>query len=96
MEMYNPCHPGTILREETLKALNMTVTEFAKKLGVSRQAISEIINEKRGISPSMALRLSKALGTSAEIWINMQSAYDLWQTKQSINLDNVEEIRKTA
>ncbi len=96
MEMYNPCHPGAILREDTLKALNMTVTEFAKKLGVSRQAISEIINEKRGISPSMALRLSKALGTSAEIWINMQSAYDLWQTKQSINLDNVEEIRKTA
>lgn len=63
--MYNPCHPGEILREETLKSLNITVTEFAQKLGVSRQAISEIINEKRGISPSMAFRLAKALGTSA-------------------------------
>lgn len=92
MEMYNPCHPGEILREETLKALNMTVTEFAKKLGVSRQAISEIINEKRGISPSMALRLSKALGTSAEVWFNMQAAYDLWQAKQITNVDNVKVI----
>jgi antitoxin HigA-1 len=96
MEMYNPCHPGEILREETLKALNITVTEFAKKLGVSRQAISEIINEKRGISPAMALRLSRALGTSPELWLDMQTAYDLWQTKQSINFDNVEVIRKLA
>ena len=96
MEMYNPCHPGEILREETLKALNMTVTEFAKKLGVSRQAISEIINEKRGISPAMALRLSKALGTSPDIWLKMQVSYDLWQAKQSTNLDNVQSIRKIA
>lgn len=96
MEMYNPCHPGEILREETLKALNMTITEFAERLGVSRQAVSEIVNEKRGISPSMALRLSKALGTSAEVWFNMQSAYDLWQAKQSINLDGVQKIRKSA
>jgi addiction module HigA family antidote len=94
--MYNPCHPGEILREETLKSLNITVTEFAQKLGVSRQAISEIINEKRGISPSMAFRLAKALGTSAELWVNMQAAYDLWQAKQTTNLDNVQKIRKCA
>lgn len=96
MEMYNPCHPGEILREETLKSLNITVTEFAKKLGVSRQAVSEIINEKRGISPNMALRLSKALGTTPDMWLRLQMAYDLWQAKQSINLDNVKLIRKVA
>ena len=96
MEMHNPCHPGEILREETLKSLKMTVTDFAKKVGVSRQAISEIINEKRGISPSMALRLSKALGTTPGLWLRMQVAYDLWQAKQTTNLDNVEKIDKSA
>lgn len=96
MEMYNPCHPGEILREETLKSLNITVTEFAKKLGVSRQAISEIINEKRGISPQMALRLAKALGTTPDVWLRMQVSYDLWQAKQSVNLDNVQKIKDAA
>ena len=96
MEMYNPCHPGEILRQETLKELNITVTDFAYKLGTSRQAISEIINEKRGISPAMALRLAKALGTSPDLWLRMQIAYDLWQAKQTVNLDNVEKISKSA
>jgi addiction module HigA family antidote len=96
MEMYNPCHPGEIILEEVIKPLNITVTEFAKKLGVSRQAISEIINGKRGISPSMALRLSKALDTSPDIWLKLQLTYDLWQAKQSVNLDKVELIRKAA
>ena len=96
MEMCNPCHPGEILREETLKHLNITVTDFARKLGVSRQAVSEIINEKRGISPQMALRLAKALGTTPDIWLRMQLAYDLWQARQSTNLDNVRLITKVA
>lgn len=96
MEMHNPCHPGEILREETLKTLNITVTEFAKFLGVSRQAVSEIINEKRGISPQMALRLSKVLGTSPDLWLKMQLSYDLWQAKQSVNLENVKVIKKIA
>lgn len=65
-------------------------------LGVSRQAISEIINEKRGISPQMALKLSKALGTTPELWLKMQLAYDLWQAKQTTNLDKVHIIKKTA
>jgi len=96
MEIYNPCHPGEILREETLKSLGLTVTKFAELLGVSRQAISEIINEKRGISPQMALKLSKALGTTPELWLKMQLAYDLWQAKQTTNLDKVHIIKKTA
>ena len=96
MEMHNPCHPGEILREETLPSLDLTVTDFAKVLGTSRQAVSEIINEKRGISPQMALRLSKALGTSPDLWLKMQLAYDLWRVRQSVNLDEVQVIQKTA
>ena len=62
--MRNPCHPGAVLREDVLKPLNITVTEFAKKLKISRQVLSQIINEKVGISPTMALKLAKALNTS--------------------------------
>ncbi len=96
MEMHNPPHPGEILREETLPSLEITITEFAKMLDTSRQAISEIINEKRGISPQMALKLAKALDTSPDIWLKLQIKYDLWQAKQSTNLDNVQIIKKTA
>jgi addiction module HigA family antidote len=96
MEMYNPPHPGEILREETLPSLNITITEFARLLDTSRQAISEIINEKRGISPQMALKLAKALGTSPDVWLGLQLKYDLWQAKQSTNLEKVHIIKKTA
>ena len=89
MEMFNPPHPGTILLEDWIKPLNFSVTEFALKI---RKNLSEIVNAKCGISPEMALKLSKALGTSAELWLNLQQAYDLWNAKQHVNLDNVEVI----
>ena len=92
MEMFNPLHPGTILLEDWIKPLNFSVTEFALKIGTSRKNLSEIVNAKCGISPEMALKLSKALGTSAELWLNLQQAYDLWNAKQHVNLDNVEVI----
>ena len=92
MEMYNPCHPGEIIREEYLKPLGLTVTEAALKLGVSRKALSDIVNEKAGISPLMALRLAKAFNTSPDVWINMQAKYDLWQVKQTANIDNVQKM----
>jgi len=92
--MYDPPHPGEILREEFLIPLNLTVTEFAKKLGMSRKVISDIVNEKAGISPAMALKLAKAFETSPGFWINLQKGYDLWQAKQTTNLDNIEVIRK--
>lgn len=92
MEMFNPPHPGEILRELYLPDYNLSVTAFALKLGVSRTTASELVNCKNGISADMALKLSKALGTSAELWLNMQQAYDLWQAKQRVNLDNVEVI----
>ena len=90
MEMYNPCHPGEIIREEYLKPLGISVTEAALKLGISRVTLSEIVNERAGISPSMALKLSKAFKTSAEYWINLQSQYDLAQARKNTNLDDVQ------
>lgn len=82
MGMYNPAHPGAVLKELYLPE-NMSVSEAAKKLGVSRQTLSAIINGRAGISAEMALRLSKALGTTADLWLKMQIKYDLWQAKQN-------------
>lgn len=92
MEMNNPPHPGTILLEDWIKPLNFSISEFALKLGTSRKNLSEIVNGKTGISPEMALKLLKALKTSAKLWLNLQLSYDLWQAKQHVNLDNVEVI----
>jgi len=79
MRMHNPSHPGPVLREYLGE---LSVTEAASRLGVTRAALSRILNGSAGISADMALRLRDALGTSAEMWINMQSHYDLWQAEQ--------------
>ena len=92
MEMFNPPHPGEILRELYLSDYNLSVTAFALKLGVSRTTASELVNCKNGISADMALKLAKAFGTTPRFWLNMQQAYDLWQAKKRVNLDNVEVI----
>lgn len=83
MQMYNPPHPGEILRELCLMPLGLTVTDAAEALGVSRKTLSAILNGRAGISPEMAIRLSKAFGTSAESWLNQQMQYDLWMAQQS-------------
>ena len=90
--MHNPTHPGKILLEDWIKPLNFTISKFALRIGTSRKNLSEIVNCKTGISPEMALKLSKALGTSAELWLNIQQAYDLWHARQTVNLDNIEII----
>lgn len=92
MKMFNPPHPGEILRELYLPDYNLSVTAFALKLGVSRTTASELVNCKNGISADMALKLAKAFGTTPRFWLNMQQAYDLWQAKKRVNLDNVEVI----
>jgi len=94
MEMFNPPHPGEILLEEYIKHLGFSISEFALKIGTSRKNLSEIVNQKSGISSEMALKLSKALGTSPEIWLRLQLKYDLWNAKQHVNLDNVEILYK--
>lgn len=83
MSMFNPPHPASILREDILPELGLSVTEAAKQLGVSRVQFSRLINEHAAISTDMALRLEQWLNTTtAETWLKMQLAYDLWQTQQ--------------
>lgn len=73
-----PTHPGAVLREDVLPALGMRQGEFARRLGVSRLSVNELLREKRALSPEMAARLGKALGTAPESWLAMQNAVDLW------------------
>jgi antitoxin HigA-1 len=83
MRMHNPPHPGEVLRELCLAPLGLSVTDAAEALGVSRKTLSAILNGRSGISPEMAIRLSKAFGTSAESWLNQQMQYDLWVAEQT-------------
>jgi antitoxin HigA-1 len=82
MRMYNPPHPGEVLKQLCLEPLKLNVTEAAKALGVSRKTLSAILNGRAGISPEMAMRLSIAFDTSAESWLNQQTQYDLWQIER--------------
>jgi len=82
MQMFNPPHPGEIIRELCLEPLGLTVTRAAQALGVSRKTLSAILNGRSGISPEMAIRLSFAFDTTAESWLNQQVQYDLWQARQ--------------
>ena len=82
MLMHNPPHPGEVLKELCIEPLNLTVTDAAKALGVSRKTLSTVIHGRAGISPEMASRLSIAFDTSAESWLRQQSQYDLWQAEQ--------------
>jgi addiction module HigA family antidote len=77
MPMRHPPHPGGIIRRQCLEPLGLSVTEAAKGLGVTRQALSDLLNEKAGVSVDMAIRLSKAFGSSAETWLGLQTAHDL-------------------
>ena len=81
MAMKTPVHPGAIVREECLKPLGLSVTEGARRLGVGRQALSNLVNEKAAVSIEMAYRLSKAFGSTPETWLGMQLAHDLAQSR---------------
>ena len=82
MPMKNPAHPGRIVRSACLVPLGLSVAEGAKVLGVSRQTLSNVVNGRSGISPEMAIRLSKAFGSTPETWLRMQLAYDLAQARK--------------
>ncbi|QWE19916.1 HigA family addiction module antitoxin [Polynucleobacter sp. AP-Kolm-20A-A1] len=87
-KMHNPPHPGLTLRDDILPALGITVTAAAEQLGVTRAALSRVLNAKAAISPEMALRIEAWLGVenggSASIWLAQQSAYDLWKARKTI------------
>jgi antitoxin HigA-1 len=79
-----PTHPGEMLREDFLPDYGLTVTSFAKALGVSRQTVNELLRERRAVSPEMALRLSRLFGNTPEFWLNAQRAVDLWEAERTI------------
>ena len=89
MTMYNPPHPGEFIFDVYLEPSGLSCRYLAKQLGVVSSTLNRILKGQSAISPEMALRLSKALGRSAESWLAMQGQYDLWNAKQSTNLNNV-------
>jgi addiction module HigA family antidote len=94
--MHNPPHPGEFITEVYLEPNSLSGRELAAKLGVAASTLNRVLTGTSGISPEMALRLSKALGRSPESWLAMQYNYDLWQAKQNVNLGNVSKVRLTA
>ena len=83
MRMHNPPHPGKIIKE-AIQAIPMSVTRFAAHLGVSRVALSRVLNEKAGVTPEMSIRISEAFGQdSPDIWFNLQNDYDFWQASRT-------------
>lgn len=83
MNTRKPTHPGTVFFEDVLIPLNISITEAARQLGVTRKALSEFVNQKSGLSPEMALRIAKATNTSAESWLAMQTKLTLWIARQN-------------
>lgn len=96
MAMHNPPHPGEFIRAVYLEPFELSTRALAENLAVSPSTLNRIITGRSGVSPEMALRLSKALGRSAESWLAMQDAYDLWQAKTRTNLDEVQAIEFAA
>ena len=91
--MHNPPHPGEVIRELCLKPLGLSVTDAAKHLGVSRKALSELLNGRVGVSPEMAVRLSIAFDTTSESWLSMQMEYDLWLAEKKRSKLKVKKIK---
>ena len=96
MAMHNPPHPGAFITEVYLEPNNVSGRELAAKLGVAASTLNRILTGASGISPEMALRLSKALGRSPESWLAMQYNHDLWHAKQRVRLGNVSKVKLKA
>ena len=88
LRMHNPPHPGEVLRDGVFSDAGITVTDFAKRLGVTRVALSRVLNGKAAISADMAVRLAAALGGSAESWLHMQANYDLWLAQKALKRES--------
>ena len=95
-QMFNPPHPGEVIKELCLDPLGLSVTAAAEALGVSRKTLSAILNCRAGISPEMAIRLSKAFGTTPEVWLKEQMQYDLWQAQKLAGSIKVKRITSTS
>jgi antitoxin HigA-1 len=96
MAMYNPPHPGEFISTVYLEPNEITGRELAAALGVSPSTLHRVLNAESGVSPAMALRLSKALGRSAESWLAMQSNYDLWHARRTLKLGKIRNLKLQA
>ncbi len=96
MPMLNPPHPGEIVREECLKPLGLSVTAAARALGISRKSMSELVNERAGISAMMAIRLARAFGGTAETWLGVQLDYELAEARRRAGKISVKRVRRAA
>lgn len=88
-----PTHPGAILRDTVLPAVNVSKSEFAHLLGISRQHLYDIVNERKPISPEVAVRLGKLLGNGAGLWVRMQAAYDTWQAEREVDVSKIKTLQ---
>jgi addiction module HigA family antidote len=88
-----PTHPGALLREDILPAIELGKSGLAKALGISRQHLYDILNERKPVSPDVAVRLGKAFGDGAGIWLRMQAAYDAWQAERAVDVSKVPRIK---
>jgi addiction module HigA family antidote len=84
-----PMHPGELLRDDILPALGRTKTEIAELLNISRQTLHDILEQKQPVTPIMALRLGKLCGNGTEVWLALQSRFDLWQARRKVNVDKI-------
>lgn len=89
-------HPGEVLREDVLPALGLTQQEFANRLGVSRRTVSELLHERRPVTPDMAIRLGKLLGNGPEIWLRMQQTLDLWELDRGQRYNHIKPVEMAA
>ncbi|MFT5133552.1 MAG: addiction module HigA family antidote [Gammaproteobacteria bacterium] len=96
MAMHNPPHPGEFIRATYMEPFDLSCRYLAEKLNVAASTLNRVLKQQSGVSPEMALRLSKAIGRSPESWLAMQDAYDLWQVKKSIKLTNVQKVKLSA
>jgi addiction module HigA family antidote len=90
-----PAHPGELLREVTLPALNMSKTDIASALGISRQHLYDILSEKKPVSPEIAVRLGKAFGDGPEVWLRMQAGHDAWHATRAVDVRKVKTLTAT-
>jgi addiction module HigA family antidote len=91
-----PTHPGEVLRKDVLPALGLTQLEFANRLGVSRRTVSELLHERRPVTPDMAIRLGKLLGNGPEIWLRMQQTLDIWELDRGQRYNHIKPVEMAA
>jgi len=87
-----PMHPGELLKQDVLPNLDISITEFARRLGLSRQMVYDILNEKKPVSAETAVKLGALLGGDGKLWLNLQRTYDFWKAEQEVDVSNIQSV----